>query len=498
MSDTLRKIYFAIAMAVLVLIPFGAQGQIPMHHSVVEPVRPDSVDSVQYYGKKHFWRASAEVVGLNTGLWAYDRFIQHGDWAYISFKTIGENFKHGFKWDNDKLGTNTFMHPYNGSLYFNAGRANGFNFWQSELFAIAGSGLWEMFMEREYPSTNDFIATPIGGAALGEILFRGSDALIDERTTGFERFEREAAAFIVSPMRGFNRIVSGQAWRVRATSGRVFGTPNFAVRVSLGAKALMYGGHLRNTRIGFAANIDMEYGDRYVVSRRPYDYFTFRAEFQGLKAQPFLSQIEIKGRLMARELLESNKCHMSVGLFQHFDFYDSDTLKGTDKIPYKLGIPASIGAGLLFRTVEKNKCVFDAYVHANGIGLGSILSDHYFTDERNYNWASGFSIKGGFSLIFKKRILSISANHEFFRLFTWHGYKEGTDLRTVNFRTLNVQGDASVASFNVTEARVDLKLWQRLYATLSFQHFIRSTYYRDFPHVHSGTSALNLMLTYKL
>ncbi len=64
--------------------------------------------------------------------------------------------------DNDHLNTNMFAHPYNGSLYFNAGRSNGYNFWQSELFAIGGSAMWEMFMECEYPSTNDIIATPIG------------------------------------------------------------------------------------------------------------------------------------------------------------------------------------------------------------------------------------------------------------------------------------------------------------------------------------------------
>lgn len=29
--------------------------------------------------------------------------------------------------------------------------------------------MWELFMECEYPSTNDIIATPIGGAALGEV-----------------------------------------------------------------------------------------------------------------------------------------------------------------------------------------------------------------------------------------------------------------------------------------------------------------------------------------
>lgn len=119
--------------------------------------------------KKHFWKAAGETFGLNVGLWAFDRYVLKGHYSYISLKTIKANFKHGFDWDNDHLSTNMFAHPYHGSLYFNAGRANGFNFWQSELFALGGSAMWELFMESEYPSKNDIIATPIGGAALGEV-----------------------------------------------------------------------------------------------------------------------------------------------------------------------------------------------------------------------------------------------------------------------------------------------------------------------------------------
>ena len=140
-----------------------------------------TADSVSYQKKKHFWRAAGEMFDLNVGLWAFDRYVLDGHYARISWNTIKANFKNGFDWDNDHLSTNMFAHPYHGSLYFNAGRANGFNFWQSELFALGGSAMWEMFMESEYPSKNDIIATPIGGAALGEVFYRTSDLVLDER-----------------------------------------------------------------------------------------------------------------------------------------------------------------------------------------------------------------------------------------------------------------------------------------------------------------------------
>ena len=157
-------------------------------HLVSTPVPPVGNDSVRL-GKKSFWRASAETVGFNIGLWAFDRYVQKGHYAYISLNTIKENFKHGFEWDNDHLSTNMFAHPYNGSLFYNAGRSNGYNFWQSELFAIGGSAMWEMFMECEYPSTNDIIATPVGGAAIGEVLYRTSDLVLDDRSAGGERLD---------------------------------------------------------------------------------------------------------------------------------------------------------------------------------------------------------------------------------------------------------------------------------------------------------------------
>lgn len=483
---------------IYVIRPESVCAQIPIQFSSVRQVPPDSVDSARMT-KKHFWRASAEVFGFNIGLWAFDRYIQNGDFAHISFNTIKENFKHGFIWDNDKLGTNTFLHPYNGNLYFNAARANGFNFWQSELFAIAGSGMWEMFMEREYPSTNDIIATPIGGAAIGEILYRASDAVLDDRLTGGARFEREAAAFILSPMRGLNRLITGDAWKVRPTRGRQFGTPNFAVRVSLGYKMLEYQNHFNHIHQGVAMQLDAEYGDRFEVkSKLPYDYFTIKAQLQVIKTQPLLSQLELKGRLLARELFDNFRSKGSIGLYQHFDFYDSDTIDDIEKVPFKLGVPASVGAGFMFRDVERKHWVFDCFAHANVIALGSILSDHYWTDYRNYNWASGFSLKGGFNIVFDKDRFSVSLSHNFYRLFTWRGYRYGTDLKSVDFRTLNVMGDVSVASLNMTEFRFDFKIWKRLFGTALFTNYVRSSHYRDYDYVRSSSASLALMLTYKL
>ncbi|MDE6341851.1 MAG: DUF3943 domain-containing protein, partial [Muribaculaceae bacterium] len=335
--------------------------RVPYRHIVSTPVMADSAD-MAYHEGKHFWRGVAEVGSLNLGLWAFDRYALHGHYAYISWETIKNNFRHGFEWDNDHLSSNMFAHPYNGSMFYNAGRSNGFNYWQSELFAIGGSAMWEMFMECEYPSTNDIIATPIGGAALGEVFYRTSDLVLDDRSSGAERVGREIAAFIIDPMRGINRIVSGRAWKKRATSGRRFGLPPISVEVSLGPRLLTM---VENdgTRIGAAAQINIEYGDRFEETTKvPYDYFSFLLEIQAMKTQPLISRIEIMGRLLSKELIDEQRFNLNAGLYQHFDYFDSDTIRSVRKdeiipeiVPYKLGTPASVGGGMMARYIPNGK-----------------------------------------------------------------------------------------------------------------------------------------------
>ena len=82
------------------------------------------------------------------------------------------------------------------------------------------------------------------------------------------------------------------------------------------------------TRTGVSAEINIEYGDKFEEeTKAPYDYFSFLMEIQGIKTQPLLSRVEIIGRLLAKEVVNKNNFKASVGMYQHFDFFDSDTIK---------------------------------------------------------------------------------------------------------------------------------------------------------------------------
>ncbi len=83
-------------LAVVILMPCEKiYSQMPIKYNMVKQIDPDSAD-VDYYKKKHFWRAGAEVVGLTSDYGLSTGLCSMEDWSYINFHTIKENFKHGF------------------------------------------------------------------------------------------------------------------------------------------------------------------------------------------------------------------------------------------------------------------------------------------------------------------------------------------------------------------------------------------------------------------
>lgn len=479
------------------IICISASSQFAIRHQVSTPKIADSLD-IAYYSKKNGWLAASKVIGLNMGIWAFDRYIQKADFAYINIHTIRKNLKNGFVWDNDQMGTNMFLHPYHGSLYYNSARSNGFNFWESGLFALGGSAMWELFLENEYPSINDITATPVGGLALGEVLYRTSDLVLDDRQTGSHRFGRELAGFVIAPTRGLSRIISGDAWKRRPTSGRQFGVPDVSVEISAGVRALEFKEPIIDKGMGGAIDVNIGYGDRFSSeSEKPYDYFTFKSNLNIHGSQPLLSQLNILGRLYVTDIIDSEKDFLSLGFYQHFDYYDSDTIsKASGKIPYKFCTPASFGAGFMYQSKRTKKFTFDAYLHYNLVLLGGTLSDHYVVDMRNYNLASGFSTKAGFNTAYKDKF-SISGVYEVYRMFTWKGYPQDIDWNTIDVHEFNYQGDRSQAILHAISLRADLKLQDQLYLTAIGYNYMRDTNYRYFDNVFSNTSEGRLMLTYK-
>jgi hypothetical protein len=194
--------------------------------------------------------------------------------------------------------------------------------------------------------------------------------------------------------------------------------------------------------------------------------------------------------------MDSRKDFLSLGVYQHFDYYDSDIISAVSPyVPYRFCAPASFGVGLVYDNKRFRKWKIDSFFHANVILMGASLSDHYVVDDRNYNLANGFSWQWGINLSNKKKF-SASLHYEGFRFFTWKGYDKEMDWGSVDPRSLNVQGDESQAISQALHFRMDYKLANRLYLTGTYSNYFRETTYRYFDDVFSQTSEGKLMLTY--
>lgn len=435
------------------------------------------------------------VAGINWGVWAFDRYVQNADFARIGFDTMGTNLRTGLIWDNDKMGTNMVLHPYHGGLYFSAARDCGFNYWQSGLFAAGGSAMWEFLMESEYPSTSDIIATPVGGMVIGEISYRLSDLVIDDTSTGLLRVSRELATFAISPVRGLSRVISGDAWRRKPFTGRTFGEPALNVELSLGARMLAV--DRSRPQVGAAIDFAMDYGDRYSTSHTsPFDYFSMRLSLNVHRSQPILGRLNVVGRLFNRELINVPLTDLNIGLYQHFDYYDTDSLSSQSPIPYKFSTPASVGVGAMCRHSRFWGGSIDAELHANCVLLGGVLSDYYRVDERDYNFVSGFGMKARGVFVGVNAKLRVTASYEYYRLYSWQGYSPTVDWGMVNPKTLNVQGDCSRTSLHIAELELKYKLTKNLSVGLSLMHLHRQSSYRHNEDVKTTTLERKLQLSY--
>jgi hypothetical protein len=132
---------------------------------------PDTPPVATVYPRR-FIPAAGELVLLEVLPWAFNRYVTKEDFARISFVTIKKNFQTGFKYDSDDFKINQSSHPYHGSLFFNGARSNGYGYWESAAFTLAGSLMWECCMENTAPSVNDLVNTTLGGMTRGEIAHR--------------------------------------------------------------------------------------------------------------------------------------------------------------------------------------------------------------------------------------------------------------------------------------------------------------------------------------
>ncbi len=220
-SGTLRVLFSRLTLLALILLApvLPARTALAIEASQLPPDatradeernRPTRSDEKP---RRRFALAAADLTAALVLPWAMNNYVAEEEWSRISLHTLGENVHSRFCFDEDDMPMNQMAHPLHGNVYFNAGRTNGFTFWESTLVATLGSLAWEYGFENTAPSRNDMFNTVLGGAVIGETSFRLSRVILDNTASGAGRLFRELAGALVNPVSGVNRLVTGEAWR---------------------------------------------------------------------------------------------------------------------------------------------------------------------------------------------------------------------------------------------------------------------------------------------
>jgi hypothetical protein len=323
----------------------------------------------------------ARVTSSNVFGWAYSRYVMKEEWAEISIRSWKNNFKKGWEWDTDGFATNFLIHPRAGSDYFNVARSNGYSFWGSYPFAFFGSAQWEWMGENTRPSKSDLITTPISGAFLGEVLYRISSNILDDRRRGRNRVWREVFAGVVNPTRALNRLTQGKMSRI--TPYDVYQQEPLNVTLSVGAHRVNVNNKFGTGLTNAIVNLQLDYGDPFEVrKRKPFDVFRLRLEGRYGDDKRIIDNVLGYGLLFGKNIIKKNN-GMLVGIFQHFDYWSNKV--------FELGT-LGFGAGVISKIKIRKHSNLYSGLHIAAVPLaGSITRFGLDTSEfRDYPFGGGW------------------------------------------------------------------------------------------------------------
>ena len=351
---------------------------------------------IPWESTKHFGLAVFDELFFNIAIpWTLARFGRDWDdpgqgerWPFIGFQSIWSNLQNGWNYDGDNFTTNYFAHPFGGNLFYNSGRANGYNFWESSAFALAGSYIWETFMETNQPAINDWVNTGMNGAAFGEILYRLSTMVTDNTARGSHRVWTEIAGGIFNPVRFFNRLVTGEI-------SRVFPNPEwrkpdkFDLSLDAGTRVLTNDSS-KNKQLEGLFEMTIKYGDQYDIDHTtPFSHFHYNIAIS--TQSPSLTSMQAWGSLFTIPLrIKEKGAKHALETTLNYDYYNNTGfIYGNAAITEQLKSKFKI-KGLNLHTK----------IGVRLIPIGGTSDDYFLdsTDGRNYDMGQGLGATGKIAL----------------------------------------------------------------------------------------------------
>jgi Domain of unknown function (DUF3943) len=416
-------------------------------------------DDPHYNKKYHLWIPIAEVPLINGVIWSFGRYVSKLPYDVIGFNSIVNNFKEGWNWDDGTFQMKFFNHPYQGNMNFNAARSNGYNYFQSYLFAFGGSLMWEQIMENDQPDPNDLYTTSVSGAFIGETLYRISSLFLDDRITGSARVIREFLAGIIDPVRAFNRLLQGKMGRV--TSKEVYQKEPLDITLYAGMNNVNDGANFWKGTNSAMVDISLAYGNPYEKRfRKPFDYFSGRADISIGRGSKWLDNLIGFGILYGKNFEFKNQA-MLIGLFQHYDYWDSKS--------FELGASA-FSAGITHKINLTKNSNIESQINIGIIPLAGLNSPYVQLEERTYDFSYG--INGKFeSTLDVGGFVSLTASYYFYGLHTY--------------------GAAGAAGNNIVgifRPRIAINVFKNLNIGFEYLLYTKNSLLRDFPNLHSNNS----------
>jgi hypothetical protein len=334
--------------------------------------------------------AAGEVLMINFGASMFNEYVRQANFNQVSPRSFWANIEEGFTYDDNKFKTNQMIHPFNGSTYFNSGRANGVGFWGSSVSALAGAFIWEAMGETHPMSSNDMIATGIGGIAFGETTYRLSSAILDNTATGSGRTWREIGGFLVDPVRGFNRFVSGRATRVQGnpSSAYDYRPPRYFTALGAGVRITGKGESITDsTQTQAVIDLYINHGSPWENERRkPFDHFDMGVQMNGSDKVP-IGRFQIRGDLYSRAFGGEDGEKHAWAVVQHFDYVNNNA--------YEFG-GQSFGLAMYSRFRPSAKTSIQTRVDAMGTLMAAINTEYSYVVEtpnqerdREYDYGPG-------------------------------------------------------------------------------------------------------------
>jgi len=447
-------------------------GNVPKKTALVDTTKKnrynDLLDDDPEYNKKYpVWKPALQVVGMNAILNIMDRTVMNLEFSKVDFSTwkqttsAGLPWNKGWMWDQDRFGNNFLSHPMTGSFYYNAARSNGYNFWESAPFVFAGSYMWKIFGEKGTPEREDLINTTFDGIALGEILYRLSSNILDDRSIGTERVFREILAGIIDPVREFNRLVQGKA--SRRTNKEVYQTEPLNITLFAGVHSINTNSYALFSGVNDEMlDVQLDYGNPFEVrSRKPFDLFRFRAEINFGVGRKLADNVTGYGILFGKNT-NLGKAEILYGAFQYYDYFDTKA--------FELSTIA-FGGGLFVKLpVSKQSNLYTNFhlglVPFGGVSVGPVSDTAQF---RDYRFAYGMEGKIETSLTVGK-YGTISMQYYYYMMHSFDN--TGKDEL--------VKGRLGTSVINMVKPRITVRLYKDLSIGVEHNLYFNSHSERDY------------------